>query len=204
MNTVNTVLSILALIAAFVIPLGIDRFKQPQIDVIRQPHGVGDEHGFRILHVQVYNRPHIRWPVRWVQVAPLYAARVHLSYFRSGQRLFNDVVGIWSDRPRPLLGGNYDPERASEAEVVDLFARDQPWSVPVAIKFAKQDVAYGFRAQSYRYGNPGGDPDLQIPANAEVELVVRVVGGSPKQPRYRFLIRNFGSQLQQFEILERS
>jgi hypothetical protein len=84
-----------------------------------------------------------------------------------------------------------------------LFARDQPWSVPVAIKFAGNDVAYGFRAESYRFGNPGADPALQLPVNAEIELDVRVIGGSPKQPRYRFLIKNFGTQLQEFVISRR-
>jgi len=202
LDNVSIALSGLSILIAVAFPIYLEYLKRPRIDIVPQPHGVGDEFGHRILHIQVYNRPYIRRPYRWIQVSPLYASRVNLSYFRAGQRLF-DVTGIWSARPRPLLGGVYDPERASEAQVLDLFASDQPYSVPFAVKFRGEEVAYGFRAESYRYGNPGADPRLQLAANSEGEVHVRVVGGSPKQHEYRFIIRNFGPELQQFEIRQR-
>jgi len=198
-NFTNSVLPWLSLVVAVGFPLLLEYLKRPRIDIVPMSGGVGDEEGFRFLHVQVYNRPRIRLPLRWLTILPLSGSLVRLRYFRSGEPLFRDVIGIWTDRPRPVVNNQYDSERAAEAQLLDLPAKDQPYLVPVAIKLKGQETAYGFHAESYRYDNLC-DPELQLPAKSQVELSVRVEGGGPKQREFRFMIENFGLDLQSFVI----
>lgn len=198
-NFTGSVLPWLSLLVAVGFPILLEYLRRPRIDVVPQPGGVGDERGFRFLHVQVYNRPRIRRPLNWVAVSPLPVSRVLLEYFRTGERLFANVQGIWTNRPRPVVNEQFDSERANEAQALDLFASDQPYPVPVAIKLRGQEEAYGFHAESYRYDNRC-DPNIRLPSNAEVELRVRIMGGGPKQRESRFRIQNFGRDLQAFVI----
>lgn len=198
MELAALVLSIISIVVSLAVPITLEVVRKPKLALLIG-EAVGDERGFRILHLRVINRPLPRVLRKIISRRPAYQCYVDLDFrsMGSNSRKFEPIRAKWAKAPEPLILGEFDATKVPMAEQWDLAEGEEGESVAIAIKFAGEEHAYAFNSLSYQFEGLK-NPRWLLSKN---EYVIRARGVSgPVSVRQNFVISNLGTSLEQFRL----
>jgi hypothetical protein len=197
---VGLILGIAALVAAFLVPGGIEALKRPRLEITPSPWSPVGPVAWTFAAVRVCNKP---LPSPFTRILVRQAAQgcvVEIDYFKWGtdERVFSTVSGRWSSHQQPIrsipsppgdpfipavyTGGtaslNMEPgfsavyDRTLDPRQHDVAVSKDGEEVAVAILRAGE--AFAFSTESYDY-NAWGNPAWRLD-HGTYRIVVRVRG----------------------------
>jgi hypothetical protein len=164
---VGLVLTIAALVAAFVVPFAVEAFRRPRLEIIPSPWLPAGPTPWTFATVQVRNKRLAGPLARLLTREAAQGCVVDIDYFRWGtdERVIPTVHGCWTDH--------------TGTETADRRNRDIPAShigVEVAVAVLREGEAFAVSSESYvpnAFGNPVWPLD-----RGTYRIVVHVYGSS--------------------------
>jgi hypothetical protein len=199
-NDAAMTIAILALIAALIVPLGIERLKRPRLDIIPSPWTPSRPVAWTFAAVRIRNLPLRGLAGMFMTRGEAQGCRVEIDFtdLATGTRPFDTVQGRWSSHPEPLqwvpnpplaaipgIGGTaipapgtggfapaFDPSLIRHEQ--DVAVSKDGEEVPIAVLRAGD--AYAWTSSSYGYPI-WADPNLHLP-HGTYRVDVRVQGSN--------------------------
>lgn len=194
-STLANVAGLIIAIVSILLLFSFEYWRKPKLDV-KEPHWVGDEFGYRILHVKGFNSPG-----KLVQRNTAHACTVNLRFFSLAvnELLFESIEGMWSQRPASITMNQSGPQKAQEVKRWNLQPGTDGYAIPIAIKHKGDADSYAFNGESYSVQTLGKIPQRMIPGDSAAMAEVVLKSGTTSVVRY-FRIENWGVELQKFTI----
>ena len=204
----DAVVSIVAVLVAVVLPLGIERVKRPTFSFSTDsPADLGE---IRYLNVRIINRPLGGLLGKWLlrNTATGCIASVSFKELGSGKRPVEDAAARWAAKPEPVTmqidgsGSVFwvpDITKLGEAFRLDLSPSQNGETVVVALKHEGDAPAYAVSEISHREAPADRRAEkLKLPGD-EYRVTIRVeAGGVYSEADFR--MRNRDSTLNGFSI----
>jgi len=198
-------LSIVAVVLAVVLPLGIERFRRPKlICVWAEPQPVNDDW---YIHLQVINKP-VPFPLGLLLMRnTATTCRARMTFHGTS---IKGELATWPEKPDPMTlilmpdttyAYVFDPTKLEERFKMDLEPNKEGEAIIVAIK-GDDEAAFAIGKASYLDAwNQGRRAPQLILLPGEHRLTVDVSAGSAKG-HSEFIVRNMGSHRKDLSIEE--